>query len=73
MKFSINTNTAAGNARRHLGINNFHLKNSMTRLSSGQKILQPYEEVKDSHITTETYFCFSIRDHIFNYLVTSNF
>ena len=44
MKFSINTNTAAGNARRHLGINNFHLKNSMTRLSSGQKIVQPYED-----------------------------
>ena len=44
MKFSINTNTAAGNARRHLSINNFHLKNSMTRLSSGQKIVQPYED-----------------------------
>jgi len=44
MNFSINTNTAAGNARRHLGMNNFHLKNSMTRLSSGQKIVQPYED-----------------------------
>ncbi len=44
MKISINTNYAAGNARRHLGMNNFHLKNSMTRLSSGQKIVQPYED-----------------------------
>lgn len=44
MKISINTNSAAGSARRHLGMNNFHLKNSMTRLSSGQKIVQPYED-----------------------------
>jgi flagellin len=44
MKLSINTNYAADSARRHLGMNNFHLKNSMTRLSSGQKIVQPYED-----------------------------
>jgi len=44
MRLSINTNYAADSARRHLGMNNFHLKNSMTRLSSGQKIVQPYED-----------------------------
>ena len=44
MKLSINTNYAADSARRHLGMNNFHLKNSMTRLSSGRKIVQPYED-----------------------------
>ena len=44
MKLTINSNYAADSARRHLGMNNFQLKNSMTRLSSGRKIVQPYED-----------------------------
>ena len=53
MTFVINTNSAASQARFNLGQNNNNLRNSMTRLSSGQKVVSPRDDAGGFAVATK--------------------
>ena len=53
MTFVINTNSSASLARFNLGQNNQNLRKSMTRLSSGQKIVNPRDDAGGFAVATK--------------------